>query len=54
VVHRLKLEEEVEGVVEEEASGNDDDLDVSSLGPYCMGGSIFHSQEMAVQRGEVN
>jgi hypothetical protein len=26
--HRLKLEEEVEGVVEEEASWNDDDLDV--------------------------
>ena len=33
-VHRLKLEEEVEGVVEEEASWNGDDWDVSCLGPF--------------------
>jgi predicted YcjX-like family ATPase len=33
VVRRLKMEEEVEEVVGEEASWNDDDLDVSCLDP---------------------
>lgn len=48
--HRLRLEEEVEGVVEEEASWNDDDLDVV----FWFLGSIFTAKKLNGCAGEAN